>query len=155
MAAASDVAAMGAEPIAALAAKGIHAIIGAQASSEAQAILPLANAAGILLVSQGSTASSLAIPNDALHRMVPTDKVESRATVDLMAKQSRNYLVTVGRADTGNQGLITSVTAGVPASVTVAKPAITYPTTTPVATAPIVSGDTSCFAAPSVASVVA
>ena len=107
---------------------------------------PDANAAGLLLVSQGSTASSLAIPGDALYRMVPTDKVESRATVDLMAKQERNYLVTIGRDDAGNQGLITSVTAGVPSSVTVATPSITYPATSTVDTAPIVSAVQSALA---------
>ena len=41
-------------------------IIGPQSSAEVGAILPYANANNILVVSQGSTASSLAIPNDAV-----------------------------------------------------------------------------------------
>ncbi len=90
--------------------EGISIFLGPQTSSEARQILPAANVAGALVISQGSTASSLAIPNDALYRMVPTDRVESRAIYDLAVLRGASAFVTVNRQDTGNQGLANSFT---------------------------------------------
>ena len=45
-------------------------IIGPQSSSELAAIMDAANQRGVLVVSQGSTASSLGIPNDMIFRFV-------------------------------------------------------------------------------------
>jgi branched-chain amino acid transport system substrate-binding protein len=91
-------------------ADGISIFLGPQTSSEARQILPTANEAGALVISQGSTASSLAIPNDALYRMVPTDRVESRAIYDLAVLRGASAFITVNRQDTGNQGLANSFT---------------------------------------------
>lgn len=91
-------------------ADGISIILGPQTSSEAGQILASANNAGALVISQGSTSSSLAIANDALYRMVPTDRVEARAIYDLAASRGASSFVTVNRQDTGNQGLATSFT---------------------------------------------
>ena len=55
---------------------GVRIIVGPQSSSEVAAIQPLANAEGVLVVSQGSTASSLAMPNDNVFRFVPNDHIE-------------------------------------------------------------------------------
>ena len=52
---------------------GVTSVIGPQTSSEAKNILPYADANGMILISQGSTASTLAVPTDSLFRMVPTD----------------------------------------------------------------------------------
>ena len=49
----------------------IRYIIGPQSSAEVQAISSFANTNGILVVSQGSTAGSLAIPGDAIFRFCP------------------------------------------------------------------------------------
>jgi len=92
-----------------LAAQGVRVIIGPQSSSEVAAIQPLANAQGVLVVSQGSTASSLAMPNDNIFRFVPNDHVEGRATTDLMVRQGIHVLVPIWRDDRGNQGLADSV----------------------------------------------
>ncbi len=94
-----------------LADQGVRIIIGPQSSSEVAAIQPLANARGVLVVSQGSTASSLAMPNDDVFRFVPTDHVEGRATTDLMLKQGARVVVPLWRDDRGNQGLADSVRA--------------------------------------------
>lgn len=91
-------------------ADGISIFLGPQTSSEARQILPIANDAGALVISQGSTASSLAIPNDALYRMVPTDRVEARAIYDLAILRGASSFITVNRQDTGNQGLADSFT---------------------------------------------
>ena len=60
----------------ALAKKGAKIVIGPQSSSEVAAIKDEAESLDVLVVSQGSTASSLAIPDDNVFRFVPTDHVE-------------------------------------------------------------------------------
>src|SRR5207247_1566843 len=58
-----------------LAGVGVKLIIGPQSSSEVAAIMDAANQRGVLVVSQGSTASSLGIPNDMIFRFVPPEEV--------------------------------------------------------------------------------
>jgi len=99
-----------------LASRGVRIIVGPQSSSEVAAIQPLANAQGILVVSQGSTASSLAIPDDNVFRFVPNDHVEGRATTDLLLHQGIRVVVPMWRDDRGNQGLADSVRAAATAS---------------------------------------
>jgi branched-chain amino acid transport system substrate-binding protein len=67
-------------------------------------------------VSQGSTASSLAQPDDNVFRFVPTDRVEGRASVDLMKKNGATTIVPMWRNDRGNTGLSESVRAAATAS---------------------------------------
>jgi branched-chain amino acid transport system substrate-binding protein len=102
--------------IKALAKKGAHVVIGPQSSSEVAAIKDLAASLGVLVVSQGSTASSLAIPNDNVFRFVPTDHVEGKAITDLMVKDGATELVPMWRNDAGNQGLSDTVRSTAPAS---------------------------------------
>ena len=94
-----------------LANQGVRVIVGPQSSSEVAAIQPLANARGVLIVSQGSTASSLAQPDDNVFRFVPNDHVEGRATTDLVEQQGARAVVPMWRNDRGNQGLSDSVRA--------------------------------------------
>ncbi len=95
---------------------GVTAVIGPQTSSEAAAVIDFADANGMLLVSQGSTASTLAIPGDALYRMVPTDQVEGVAAGDLITVNPGPRRVVVShRDDAGNAGLASAVTATVQA----------------------------------------
>ena len=70
----------------------------------------------MIVVSQGSTASSLAIPDDNVFRFVPTDHVEGRATTDLMLKEGTRVVVPLWRDDRGNQGLADSVRTAATAS---------------------------------------
>ena len=70
----------------------------------------------MLLVSQGSTASSLAMPNDTVFRFVPNDHVEGRASTDLILQQGARAVVPLWRDDRGNQGLAASVRAAATAS---------------------------------------
>lgn len=95
---------------------GIRVVIGPQTSSEVRATIDQANAAGALLISHGSTASSLAFPDDAVYRLVPDDRVEGAATADLVGEQGQTTVVTVHRNDPGNNGLVDSVGAALPAS---------------------------------------
>jgi branched-chain amino acid transport system substrate-binding protein len=94
-----------------LADKGVRIVIGPQSSSEVAAISDQVGARGVIVVSQGSTASSLGILDDNVFRFVPTDRVEGRASVDLMLKDGANRIIPIWRNDRGNNGLADSVRA--------------------------------------------
>lgn len=91
------------------AAEGVGIAIGPEASSEVRAVRAAADSLGVLLISQGSTAHSLAIPGDNVFRFVPDDVRESEALVALLHRGGIDAIVPVWRADAGNAGLATSV----------------------------------------------
>lgn len=99
-----------------LADKGVRIAIGPQSSSEVAAISGVADVREVILVSQGSTASSIAQPDDNVFRFVPTDRVEGRASVDLMLENGATTVVPMWRNDRGNNGLVESVRAAAVAS---------------------------------------
>jgi branched-chain amino acid transport system substrate-binding protein len=91
--------------IEALHGRGARLVIGPQSSSEAALVLPYANEHGLVVISQGSTASSLAIPGDALFRLAPNDRLEGAAQAALLHADGIDTLVPMWRADAGNGGL--------------------------------------------------
>jgi branched-chain amino acid transport system substrate-binding protein len=100
----------------ALADRGAQIVIGPQSSSELAAIADVATDRGVLVISQGSTASSLSGISPNVFRYVPNDRVEGQATADLMAQDGIQAVVPVWRDDAGNDGLVTSVGAAVSAA---------------------------------------
>ena len=105
------------DPVKALAAvkdldqRGVHIIIGPQTSSEVAMIKPYADAHDILIISQGSTASSLSIAGDNIFRFCPNDVREAEAVVALMQHDRIQWIVPLWRNDAGNNGLHDSVKA--------------------------------------------
>ena len=91
--------------------RGVQIIIGPQTSSEVAMIKPYADAHNILVISQGSTASSLAIPGDNIFRLCPNDMREAEAIVALMLHDGITNIVPLWRNDAGNNGLHDSVHA--------------------------------------------
>src|SRR6266571_8526517 len=89
--------------------RGVKIIIGPQSSAEVAMIKPYADAHNILIISQGSTASSLAIPNDNIFRFCPNDTREAEAIVALMQHDGIRVIVPLWRNDAGNNGLHDSV----------------------------------------------
>src|SRR5204862_6276789 len=89
--------------------RGVQIIIGPQSSAEVAMIKPSADANNILVISQGSTASSLAIPNDNIFRFCPNDTREAEAIVALMQHDGIRAIVPLWRNDAGNNGLHDSV----------------------------------------------
>ena len=89
----------------ALAENNVGFVIGPQTSAEAAAVRDYANAHNVILISQGSTASSLAIANDNLFRLAPNDKLEGAAIAALMRADGIDTVVPIWRADAGNIGL--------------------------------------------------
>jgi branched-chain amino acid transport system substrate-binding protein len=88
-----------------LAGEGVRIFVGPQSSSEVAALKPFADSAGVILLSQGSTASSLSIPDDNVFRLVPDDSHEGAAMVALLAQNGIETVVPLWREDAGNQGL--------------------------------------------------
>ena len=98
-------AAVAAEKIRELHESGVQLVIGPQSSAEAGAVLPYANENGVVVISQGSTASSLAIPGDHLFRLAPNDKLEGAAQAALLVADGIDTVVPMWREDAGNTGL--------------------------------------------------
>ena len=91
--------------ITALANQGVRIFIGPQSSSEIAAIKAFADSAGVVILSQGSTAGSLSMPDDNVFRLVPDDAEEGAATVKLLQEDGITTVVPLWREDAGNQGL--------------------------------------------------
>ncbi len=89
--------------------RGAKIIIGPQSSAEVAMIKPFADAHNILVISQGSTASSLAIPGDNILRFCPNDTREAEALVALLRHDGIRAIVPLWRNDAGNNGLHDSV----------------------------------------------
>ena len=111
-------------------ANGDGYVIGPQTSAEAGAVKDYANAHNIILVSQGSTASSLAIPGDNLFRLAPNDKLEGAAIAALMRADGFDTVVPIWRNDAGNNGLHDSTAAAITAAGGTFAAGVQYDTTT-------------------------
>lgn len=88
---------------------GIQFIIGPQSSSEVAAIKSFADANDLFIISQGSTAGSLSIPNDNIFRFCPDDRLEGKALAKTIYDSGIRGLVTTGLDDVGNTGLINGI----------------------------------------------
>ena len=91
--------------------RGVKIVVGPQSSAEVAMIKPYADAHNILIISQGSTASSLAISGDNIFRFCPNDRREAEAIVALMWHDGIRTIVPLWRDDAGNNGLHDSVKA--------------------------------------------
>lgn len=89
--------------------RDVHFFIGPQSSAEVGAVRQYANDNNILVISQGSTASSLAIANDAVFRFCPGDAVEGAAISRTMYSGGKRMMITLSRNDAGNIGLQNNV----------------------------------------------
>lgn len=107
----------------------ISFIIGPQSSAELTAIKPLSDAAEVIVISQSSTAGSLAIANDAIFRFCPSDKIEGAAMAATIFKKGIKGLVTIARDDAGNKGLQSSTGAAFTAKGGETTPLLPYSTT--------------------------
>lgn len=110
----------------ALVAEGAKLIIGPQSSAEAAAILPLMKDAGVICISQGSTAATLSLSGDNLFRWVPDDVLEAEAVVALAKFSGVRTLVPAWRGDAGNRGLAVSVRKGFQDAGGMVTPGIEY-----------------------------
>ena len=92
-----------------LAAGGTRVVIGPQASAEVRAVRGAANSLGVVVLSQGSTAHSLAVRGDNILRLVADDRREAEALVALLRRDGVDAIVPMWRDDAGNAGLAASL----------------------------------------------
>jgi branched-chain amino acid transport system substrate-binding protein len=92
-----------------LAAANVRVVVGPQSSSEVAAVRSVAASLGVVVISQGSTAHSLAFAGDNVLRFVPDDIREGEAVVALLRRNRIDAVVPAWRRDAGNAGLVRSV----------------------------------------------
>jgi branched-chain amino acid transport system substrate-binding protein len=114
----------------ALRAQGVRVVIGPQSSAELAAIKPYVDANPMLVVSQSSTAGSLAIAGDNILRFTPSDTLEGVAISALMWNDGIRAVVPAWRADAGNQGLHHATAASFGAAGGQVSSGVEYATTT-------------------------
>lgn len=85
--------------------RGVRVVIGPQSSAEVEAIRNYADQSGVLVISQGSTAHSLAIPGDNVFRFCSDDVSEGELMAGLMWEAGIRAVVPLWRDDAGNEGL--------------------------------------------------
>jgi branched-chain amino acid transport system substrate-binding protein len=113
----------------ALQADGVQLIIGPQSSAELAAIKSYVDANDVIVVSQSSTAGSLAVA-DHIYRFTAADSLEGVASAALMWADGIRTVVPIWRADAGNQGLHTATRSGFVAKGGTVSAGVGYPATT-------------------------
>ena len=79
--------------------EGVRLIIGPYSSAEVKALKSRAGQDGILIVSPSSVATSLAVPNDNVYRLVPDDVGQGEAMTALLNDDGIEIIVPVVRDD--------------------------------------------------------
>jgi branched-chain amino acid transport system substrate-binding protein len=93
------------EKVQGLHATGVDLIIGGRWSSQAQSALPYVNENKMLLFSSSSTSPLLAIPNDNLYRLCPTDVVQSEAIAEMLWSWGIEAVIVMQRVDPWADGI--------------------------------------------------
>src|SRR4029079_18515398 len=124
--------------VTAMKAAGVEVVIGPQSSAEVAAIKSYVDANNFVVISQSSTAGTLAIANDNIFRLTPSDTLEAVALVGLMKADGMTTIIPFWRNDAGNVGLQVATRALFPGPGIV-KPGVEYSATqtdfaTPLAT---------------------
>jgi branched-chain amino acid transport system substrate-binding protein len=84
---------------------GVDLVIGGRWSSQAQSALSYVNENDMLLFSPSSTSPLLAIPDDNLYRMCPTDVVQSDAIAEMMYTWGIEAVAVIQRVDPWADGI--------------------------------------------------
>ncbi len=87
------------EKLKSLAERDVRIVIGPDPSAEVEAVRAYAGENGILIVSHGSTAPSLAIPGDNVFRLCPDDSHQAEAVSRLMWEDGIRAVVPLWRGD--------------------------------------------------------
>jgi len=93
------------EKLQSLADQKIRIVLGPQSSAEVAALKTFADAKDLVLLSQSSTAGSLAIEGDKVFRFTPDDDLEGEAISALMYADGSRAVIPMWRDDPGNGGL--------------------------------------------------
>lgn len=91
-----------------LAGQDYNLIIGPQTSAELAMLKPVADSAGVLVVSPSSTASTLAVADDMIFRYSPGDQIVGQAMAKSYINAGKQALITLSRNDQGSLQLNSS-----------------------------------------------
>ena len=97
------------EKLKSLADQGVKVVIGPQSSAEVKAVKEYADTNSILIMSQGSTAHPLALPQDNILRFCPDDVSEGQIITELMWQDGVRVIVPIWRDDAGNESLYVAI----------------------------------------------
>jgi len=89
-----------------LAAAGVKVVVGPLSSKEVRAIKTYADEHKIVCISPSSTAVGLAVPDDYIFRMVPTDAAQGRGIADVMWHDGYTHAVVIARDDDYGRGVV-------------------------------------------------
>jgi branched-chain amino acid transport system substrate-binding protein len=89
--------------------KGYNVIFGINTSSAVKAIKQYADQEGIVIVSNSSTSSELAVANDNIYRFVPSDNLMAKAGSKLAEYHELDCVIPVSRNDVANLALSNSL----------------------------------------------
>ncbi|OYT31106.1 MAG: hypothetical protein B6U94_04330 [Thermofilum sp. ex4484_79] len=88
-----------------LVAQGVKVVIGPLASSEVKNIKSFADSNKIVVVSPSSTAPALAVADDFVFRLVPTDIFQGKAVAKMIFSKGYKKVAVIYRKDTWGEGL--------------------------------------------------
>lgn len=107
--------------------KNSGTVIGYFSSSELEEVRDYANSNNILILSTGSSAPSLAIPNDMILRFNPDDTKQAMAIHALLKQENISYLIPLVRDDVWGRDLISSIATKTDGTVTLSEPVMYDP----------------------------
>lgn len=90
---------------------GIKIFIGPQSSAELKSVKKYADENELIVISQGSTAFSLSIPDDGIFRFCPSDGPQGSAISKKIYSEGKRVIIILARNDAGNIGLQNSVSS--------------------------------------------
>ena len=93
------------EKVTAMHAKGANVVVGPATSAALRNLAGYTSANNIIMISHGSTAPSLAIPDDNIFRTVPDDNNQGPVLASLVASYGAEVLIPVWRGDAWGDGL--------------------------------------------------
>ncbi|MDA4131222.1 MAG: ABC transporter substrate-binding protein [Thaumarchaeota archaeon] len=110
--------------------QGVSVFVGPENSGTAGALLQAVNSNHIVMISPSSTSHALAISNDYLFRLAPTDDIQGKADARMMYNNGVRGLIIVYRQDTYGSGLANYTAANFKADGGQVLAQIPYDTTT-------------------------
>jgi len=110
--------------------KGVQLVIGPYSSASVKAVKDYADQNNILVVSPSSVATSLAIPDDNIYRLVPSDNSQGQAITALLNDDSIEMIIPIVRDDLWGNELLATVSQQYTNSKNSVFAAVKYSTTT-------------------------
>jgi branched-chain amino acid transport system substrate-binding protein len=97
------------EKITSLKAKNINIVLGPASSAEVSYVKGYVDSNKMLIISYGSSATSLSIPNDNLYRLAPDTTQQGKAIANIIYSEGITTLIPIWRGDVWGDGLHDSI----------------------------------------------